>query len=397
MPGRCRPGALAESLHMTLPAQQTIVQRQEIELPAEAPDSFANFQILVRPMFELVRLRADVPFSARASITFLPDVLLSRTVNTAARFERDHRTIARSGIDDILVLAYLSGAFSFEVDGSAHVVESNEIAFFDLTRPFSIQSEQVDNISLHVSRRRLAELMPSMTDIHGFVLRRGATREMLLTHMRACHEMAPQITTAESSSFSDAILPLVAGGLQHAKRQASGSTAHVGLASLTDVTSFIEDQLTRVDLGPDDLTRAFGLSRATLYRLFEPLGGVAAYILDRRLNRALQAITAPHSAHLRLKQLAHAVGFAHPTSFTRAFKKRFGMPPHEVRALRSYPDEVQSAAWRQALSTHLPLIDTTTKIADRARGKQKLSSEERKAAVDRLRESASHSSEHPTA
>lgn len=347
---------------MTLPPEPTIVQRQEIELPAGAPDSFANFQILVRPMFELLRLRADLPFFARTSITFLPDVLLSRAVNAAARFERKPRTIARSGIDDILVLAYLSGAFSCEVDGSVHVVEAHEIAFFDLTRPFSIQSEGGDNISLHISRRRLAELMPSMNNIHGLVLRRGATREMLLAQMRVCHELAPQITTAESSSFSDAILQLVVGGLQHAKRQVWGPTTHAGLASLTDMTGFIEGQLARVDLGPDDLTRTFGLSRSTLYRLFEPLGGVAAYILDRRLNRALQVITAPHTAHIRLKQLAHDVGFVHPTSFTRAFKKRFGMPPHEVRALRSYPGDVQSAAWRQALNTHLPLIDTAMKI-----------------------------------
>lgn len=343
---------------MTRTAQQTIVQRQEIELPAEAPNSFANFQILVRPMFDLVRLRADLPFFARASITFLPDLLLSRALSAASRFERSHRTIARSGIDDVLVMVYLHGAFRCEIDGDVQMVEANEIAFYDLTRPFSIESECIDNISLHVSRRRLAELMPSMSDLHGFVLRRGATRDMLLTLMRTCHELAPRITTAESSAFSDAMLQLIAGGLQHARRHASSSAGQVGQASLKEMTGFIEHHLARIDLGPDDLTRAFGLSRATLYRLFEPLGGVAAYILDRRLNRALQALTAPHPAHLRLKQLAHALGFAHPTSFTRAFKKRFGMPPQEVRARRAYPEDLQSAAWRQAMITHLPLLDT---------------------------------------
>lgn len=331
-------------------------------MPAEAPDSFANFQSLVRPMFDLVRLQADEPFFARASITALPDVLLSRAVNAGARFERNHRTIARSGIDDILVLAYLSGSFRCEVEGSVHVVQADEIAFFDLTRPFSIQSERVDNLSLHVTRRRLVELLPSMADVHGFVLRRGAMREMLLAQMRTCHALAPQITAAESPSFSDAMLQLVAGALQHAKRPSSGPAAHAGLASLTDMTDFIEGQLARTDLGPDDLARAFGMSRATMYRLFEPLGGVAAYILDRRLNRALQSITAPHPVHPRLKQLAHAVGFAHPTSFSRAFKKRFGMAPHEVRALRSYPDSVQSAGWRQAMLTHSASLDTATTL-----------------------------------
>src|SRR6218665_563834 len=344
---------------MTRASSEMTVQRQEIELPVEAPDSFINFQHLVRPMFDLVRLRADLPFFARASITFLPDLLLSRTTNAASRFARTSRTIARSGIDDILVLVYLDGLFTYEVGGRASVVRAHEIAFFDLTQPFSIQSDHVDNISLAISRRRLAELMPSLADLHGFVLKQGATKQLLLAHLLACAEVAPRISTAESQVVSDSTLQLVAAGLQFARRQAAGSAAHAGLASLADLKDFIEEQLGRVDLGPDVLTAAFSLSRATLYRLFEPLGGVSAFILDRRLSRALQAITAPHAAHLRLKQLSHDLGFAHPTSFTRAFKKRFGMPPHEVRALRAYPDEVQSAAWRQALVTHLPLIDAT--------------------------------------
>lgn len=341
---------------MTQPAHATIVQRQEIELPDEAPDSFANFQILVRPMFDVVRLRGDEPFFARAGVTFLPDLLLSRSVNSATRFDRSHRVIARSGIDDVLVVVYLSGSFTYEVDGKVGDVRAHEIAFFDLARPFCIQSEHVDNISLAISRRRLAELMPEMADFHGCVLRQGALQQLLLAHLRTCDAMAPRIGTAESQAVSDATLRLVVACLQSVRHQTAGTAPQAGLASLTDMTDFIEAQLGRVDLGPDDLVEAFSLSRATLYRLFEPLGGVAAFILDRRLNRALQAITAPHAAPQRLKQLAHDLGFAHPTSFTRAFKKRFGMPPHAVRARRSYPDEVQSTAWRQAVATQLPLI-----------------------------------------
>ncbi|HVR54401.1 MAG TPA: helix-turn-helix domain-containing protein, partial [Pseudorhodoferax sp.] len=274
----------------------------------------------------------------------------------ASRFERNHLTIARSGIDDVLVLVYLSGAFTYEVNGRVRDVQAHEIAFFDLTRPFSIQSVYVDNLSLAVSRRRLAELMPSPVDFHGFVLRQGAMHRLLLAHLQNCNEMAPQIGTDESQAVSDATLHLVVAGLQSAKHQAAATATHVGLASLTEMKDFIEDQLGRTDLGPDDLVKAFNLSRAALYRLFEPLGGVSAFILDRRLERALQTITAPQAARPSLKQLAHDLGFAHQTSFTRAFKKRFGIPPHEVRALRRYPGEVQSAAWRLARARHLPLM-----------------------------------------
>ncbi|WP_133699126.1 helix-turn-helix domain-containing protein [Roseateles toxinivorans] len=348
---------------MTRPSQQTFIQRQEIELPADGPDSFAAFQILVRPMFEAVRPRGDQPFFARSSLSHLPDVLMSRAVTASVRFDRTLRKIARSGIDDVLVMTYLSGSFSCEVNGRVRTVEAGAIAFFDLARPFSIQSDAVDNISLHISRHRLADLVPAMNDIHGFVLHSGATRQLLLDHLKTCIEVAPQITSAESSLIGEATIQLVAGALQHAKREGINPPSHAGLASLAEIKSFIEEQLACTDLGPDDLTRAFSLSRASLYRLFEPLGGVSAYILDRRLNRALQAITEPQTTHLRIKQLARDLGFTHPTSFSRAFKKRYGMPPHEVRARRGYPDDVQSAAWRQAMATHLPLLDTVTKTS----------------------------------
>lgn len=341
-------GGLAESAHMGPAANETTVQRQVIELPADAADSFSNFQALVRPMFDLVRLRDDTPFFAHATVTFLPDVLMSRAVNAGSRFDRNHRTIARSGIDDILVLVYLSGSFTFEVNGSLRRVQANEIAFFDLMQPFTIESEHTDNISLALSRRRLLELVPAVADVHGFVLREGATRQLLLAHLRSCAEAAAQICTAEARAISDATLQLVSAGLQFAARRGPPSMAPAGLATLADMRDFIEANLGRADLGPDDLVAAFNVSRATLYRLFEPTGGVAAFILDLRLRRALQALTGPQAAPLRLKQLAHDLGFAHPTTFTRAFKNRFGMPPHAVRSLRSHPDEVQSAAWRQA-------------------------------------------------
>ena len=333
---------------------ETFVQRQGIELPADAPDGFTTFQGMVRPMFDLTRLQHDEPFFARAAVTFLPDVLLSRAVNAAARFDRTQRTIARSGIDDILVLVYLSGSFTFEIDGVSRVVDAHQIAFFDLNVPFSIESQRVDNISLSVSRRRLAELMPTLDGIHGAVLSQGATMSLLLSHLQACDKVAERITTEESLAISGVTLQMVAGALQSAQRQlADAPPARAGMASLTDMTNLIEDLLGRADLGPDVLMEAFNVSRASLYRAFEPMGGVAAFILERRLHRALHALTAPHPTHDRLKQLAHELGFAHPTSFTRAFKKRFGVPPHEVRSLRAYPDGVQSAAWRQALAAHL--------------------------------------------
>jgi AraC-like DNA-binding protein len=82
----------------------------------------------------------------------------------------------------------------------------------------------------------------------------------------------------------------------------------------------------------------FGITRSTLYRLFEPLGGVAAYITERRLRYAFRQMTDPLEQHLRVSQLAFDLGFSHPSAFTRAFRGFFGMSPKDVRALTANPE-----------------------------------------------------------
>src|SRR5262249_27356971 len=47
------------------------------------------------------------------------------------------------------------------------------------------------------------------------------------------------------------------------------------------------------ELSVDELCRRFQISRATLYRLFEPDGGLWRYIQDQRLHRAFQKLASP--------------------------------------------------------------------------------------------------------
>jgi AraC-like DNA-binding protein len=90
------------------------------------------------------------------------------------------------------------------------------------------------------------------------------------------------------------------------------------LETLVTLCRYVEGNLTARDLGAEKLASAFGLSRATLYRLFEPVGGVrplfasdasptptkssprrASKIVEsdqsptRRASTALQPLTAP--------------------------------------------------------------------------------------------------------
>ena len=105
----------------------------------------------------------------------------------------------------------------------------------------------------------------------------------------------------------------------------------------------------------DDLGRRFGLSRASLYRLFEADGGLARYVQDRRLNRALRLLITPGARSKRLIELAVDLQFSGDSTFVRAFRRQFGVTPGEVREL--------SEAWSREIEARLQVSELSRVIS----------------------------------
>jgi AraC-like DNA-binding protein len=93
--------------------------------------------------------------------------------------------------------------------------------------------------------------------------------------------------------------------------------------------------LTSPDLLPEALCTRFNVSRTQLYRLFEPLGGVAGYIQTKRLARAYSDLADPKQSHRRVYDIAFDLGFASEAHFSRIFRRTFGVSPSDVRARRA--------------------------------------------------------------
>ena len=95
----------------------------------------------------------------------------------------------------------------------------------------------------------------------------------------------------------------------------------------------IDANLETGSLSADDLCLRFHISRASLYRLFGPEGGLARYVQDQRLNRALRLLISPDSRGKRLIELAVDLQFSGDSTFVRAFRRQFGLTPGEIRDL----------------------------------------------------------------
>lgn len=95
------------------------------------------------------------------------------------------------------------------------------------------------------------------------------------------------------------------------------------------------DSLERADLCAVTLAREAGMSARTIHRLFAASGvSFQSWLTERRLERCWTELRNGRGPCQRtVAELAFAYGFNDLSTFNRAFRKRFGMPPREARRI----------------------------------------------------------------
>ena len=313
------------------------------DFPEGGPHGPADFaKVIVSTFdFEVPDYAADEPFSASAEIVLLPDVTVSRASSTAGRYTRSVKAAAALGTDQILAVCYTSGHFDMTIEGKTQRVDAGEVAFIDLSREVVIEAPRVDNVGLAVSRRRLEALVPFLEGAHGLVRPHDAMSRLLRGTIENTLAIGPTLPVVDGRAAAAAIIQLVAGCLEPLSRRSVEAGRNT--VSIVAMKSFIEQHLLDPNLGPAALLDTFGITRSTLYRLFEPLGGVSAYIAQRKLHHAFRLLSDTRYPRGRISKLATELGYSHPSVFTRAFKEAFGLSPKDVQALagQSREQEVQ--------------------------------------------------------
>ncbi|RKN85945.1 AraC family transcriptional regulator [Paenibacillus ginsengarvi] len=99
----------------------------------------------------------------------------------------------------------------------------------------------------------------------------------------------------------------------------------------------IESALTHIEenldqpLSLEDVAHTFAISKYYFHRLFSSMMGCSLnqYILSRRLNASISLIL---NENVSLTDIAYRLNFGTPSSFTRAFKRQYGIAPSSLKA-----------------------------------------------------------------
>ncbi|HXH47473.1 MAG TPA: helix-turn-helix domain-containing protein [Bradyrhizobium sp.] len=302
----------------------------------ETAANVAAWREAVATLFEVDELAAGEPGPFRADLSSfaMGQVLIGLSRASSQRFRRTAETIARSGVDHIILQLYLKGGFDGVAGDRPVQVRAGDICLFDLAQTLETRATAFENVTLVVPRPMFGTHLLRVDDLHGLVLPGSSVIARLLAgHLAALFEFAPRMTPDECQSVVEGTVSLLAACLRNELERVERGFDHSVAASpsLVRIRRYIEAGLGSSDLSANSIATHFGLSRASLYRLFAPVGGIAEYIRSRRLHRAFFDLANSDARSLRISEVARRWQLGTDSHFTRSFKAAYGITPRAAR------------------------------------------------------------------
>ena len=274
----------------------------------------------------------DRTFNATVDANMFGPVMLARTQTLRQDWIRTPGVMAADGMDHYMVQLYESGEMLWETSKGSFSFPENGLVVFDLSREVSLKTNDFANISLIIPRDMLESQIKFENDQHLRILRGSEPMVQLLRdHMMSLKRLSSQMSARQAVEIAPATIGLTAACLNAAVSDAPQQQAGLSLAQMSVIRRLIERNLSNPSMSAEWITARAGMSRAKLYQLFEPLGGVANYVRERRLRRGLLALADGNARHRSIFDIALDSGYSTDTAFSRAFKARYGFSPSEIR------------------------------------------------------------------
>lgn len=141
---------------------------------------------------------------------------------------------------------------------------------------------------------------------------------------RVLHEVSLR-DTVDPAAMSQ-LLACVRTSLRSERRD--GDVRRQAREAMADmIRAYVDRNLAHLDISAATILRNFGLSRASLFRMFERDGGFRRFVNRRRVHRAVLDISQRARQRGSISEAAERWGFSSDSNFNRSVKDEFGVSP----------------------------------------------------------------------
>jgi len=300
-------------------------------LAADLTDHEASLQWrqIMAPLFHVERSRYSTNLPrGELSVFVVGEIMVNRCTFNGQHLWRD-RALIDATPDHLVLQYYRSGGFRGVIAGHPVCITRGQVTVADLTQEIDAYAARSDTIGLSIPRALLAGIDPASLTVQ----LDAAGNQVLGTYMASL----PRRLAALSQSDIPAITAEITSVLARVFGARPAARAHDAAPAddlRAQALALVEARLGMADLSPSRLSGWLGISRATLYRMFAPMGGIMRYVQERRLAAVRDALGDPLDRR-SVAQIAAAHGFSSPAVLSRGFRARYAMSPRDWRRERA--------------------------------------------------------------
>lgn len=279
----------------------------------------------LRP-FALIEPRNGEPVDASVITYRLGQMTVAQSTSGVAHYLRDEHIIDKSRFNDcVFVRLLVHGKVRGRFGGDDVEINAGDIYLTDLSQTSELWVlEGCTHINVMVPRSEIDDMA-----VHGRLLHaEWLPCRMLREHLLNFIEILRHCNADNVKEMVKATLELLRFCLR--TDEVRGGERGSFDDARERIVQYIEKHLTERSLGAAQLQKAFGISRAQLYRQFAELGGIKHYIRNKRLQSVLHDLC--DERHQSITDIIEHYGFSNERQFQRAFRARFGMTASQVRA-----------------------------------------------------------------
>lgn len=293
--------------------------------------------------------RGDGPFRARVRAWRLQGLIIYDRDLSGVIHSRAER-IAGDGFDHFVFSLVLEGRVTGGAASGFEVAEAGDVFIADTLRATRTEAHDARMITVSLARPVVEAALGSTTGLHGRLLR-PPHNLVLADYLVSLTRRADDLDDSALPGLSRALIEIL-GSIPSARVRPTSEAHRLAFSRRELVEQHIDARLADPRLSVEAISAATGISRSTLYRLFDQRGGIGRLIQRRRLTALRAALDDRDPASP--EALALRFGFGGPDRMERLFRQDFDQ---SIAAYRRAVDEVEPGAaedsrrrWRTWLS-----------------------------------------------